>query len=77
MKRKSCRLGHPRPKRRVYNCPKGFGLMATLDDTAAPVAEKSVESSASAVEWAAIFGGALAAFGVTIILLTLGPGLGP
>src|SRR5678815_497511 len=50
--------------------------MATLDDTAAPVAEKSVESSASAVEWASIFGGALAAFGVTIILLTLGPGLG-
>ena len=50
--------------------------MATLDDTAAPVAEKSVESSASAVEWASIFGGALAAFGVTVILLTLGPGLG-
>ena len=50
--------------------------MATLDDTAAPVAEKSVESSASAVEWASIFGGALAAFGVAIILLTLGPGLG-
>src|SRR6476661_2342891 len=50
--------------------------MATLDDTAAPVAEKSVESSASAVEWASIFGGALAAFGVTIILMTLGPGLG-
>jgi hypothetical protein len=40
------------------------------------VAEKSVESSASAVEWASIFGGALAAFGVTAILLTLGPGLG-
>src|SRR6478672_12398112 len=50
--------------------------MARLDDTAAPVAEKSVESSASAVEWASIFGGALAAFGVTIILMTLGPGLG-
>jgi len=32
--------------------------------------------TASAVEWAAIFGGALAAFGVTAILLTLGPGLG-
>ena len=28
------------------------------------------------VEWAAIFGGGLAAFGVTNILLTLGPGLG-
>ena len=40
------------------------------------VEERSVESSASAVEWAAIFGGALAAFGVTAILLTLGPGLG-
>jgi hypothetical protein len=50
--------------------------MATLENTAAPVAEKSVESSASAVEWAAIFGGALAALGVTAILLTLGPGLG-
>jgi hypothetical protein len=50
--------------------------MARIDESAAPVAEKSVESSASAVEWASIFGGALAAFGVTIILLTLGPGLG-
>src|SRR6201988_5250637 len=50
--------------------------MARIDETAAPVDEKSVESSASAVEWASIFGGALAAFGVTIILLTLGPGLG-
>ena len=49
--------------------------MATLE-TEAPVAEKSVESSASAVEWDSIFGGALAAFGVTAILLTLGPGLG-
>src|SRR6478672_5893603 len=50
--------------------------MARIDETAAPVAEKSVESSASAVEWASIFWGALAAFGVTIILMTLGPGLG-
>jgi hypothetical protein len=50
--------------------------MARIDETAAPVAEKSVESSASAVEWASIFGGALAALGVTAILLTLGPGLG-
>ena len=50
--------------------------MARIDQTGAPVAEKSVESSASAVEWASIFGGALAAFGFTIILLTLGPGLG-
>jgi hypothetical protein len=37
--------------------------MARIDETAAPVAEKSVESSASAVEWASIFGGALAALG--------------
>ena len=51
-------------------------MMARIDETAAPVAEKSVESSASAVEWAAIFGGGLAALGVTAILLTLGPGLG-
>jgi hypothetical protein len=50
--------------------------MARVDETAAPVSEKSVESSASAVEWASIFGGALAALGVTAILLTLGPGLG-
>ena len=48
-----------------------------MDETATRVEERSVESSASAVEWAAIFGGALAAFGVTAILLTLGPGLGP
>jgi hypothetical protein len=50
--------------------------MPTITETATPVAEKSVESSASAVEWAAIFGGAVAAIGLTIILLTLGPGLG-
>jgi hypothetical protein len=37
------------------------------------VPESSVESSAAAVEWAAIIGGALAAIGVTIILLALGP----
>jgi hypothetical protein len=40
------------------------------------VPEQSVESSASAVEWAAIVGGALAAVGVSIILFTLGSGLG-
>jgi hypothetical protein len=40
------------------------------------VPEASVESSATAVEWAAITGGALAAIGITIILLALGPGLG-
>jgi hypothetical protein len=50
--------------------------MATTNNPATRVAEKSVESSASAVEWASIFAGALAAFGVTIILFSLGPGLG-
>jgi hypothetical protein len=40
------------------------------------VAERSVESSASAVEWPAILGGALAAMGVTIILFALGTGAG-
>jgi hypothetical protein len=49
-------------------------IVEEVTTTRAP--ESSVESSASAVEWAAIFGGALAAFGVTAILLTLGPGLG-
>lgn len=39
------------------------------------VPERSVESSAAAVEWAAIVGGALAAVGVSIILFTLGSGL--
>ena len=43
---------------------------------AAGAEEQSVESSASAVEWASMFGGALAAFGVTAILLMLGPCLG-
>ena len=50
--------------------------MVIINEAAGPFAEKSVESSASAVEWASIFGGALAAFGVTIVLFTLGPGLG-
>jgi len=40
------------------------------------VAEKSVESSASAVEWPAITAGALAAVGATIILLAFGSGTG-
>jgi hypothetical protein len=35
-----------------------------------------VESSASAVEWGAIFAGGVAAIGITAILFTLGPGLG-
>jgi hypothetical protein len=40
------------------------------------VAERSVESSASAVEWPAIVGGALGAIGITIILFTLAAGTG-
>jgi hypothetical protein len=40
------------------------------------VAERAVESSASAVEWAAIAGGALAAIGLSIILFTLASGMG-
>lgn len=43
---------------------------------AARVPEKSVESSASAVEWGAIIGGALGAIGISIILFALGSGLG-
>ena len=35
-----------------------------------------MESSASAVEWGAIFAGGVAAIGITAILFTLGPGLG-
>jgi hypothetical protein len=45
-------------------------------ESATRVEERSVESSASAVEWGAIFAGGVAAMGVTLILLTLGPGLG-
>ena len=45
-------------------------------DTTTRVAERSVESSASAVEWGAIFAGGVAAIGITAILFTLGPGLG-
>jgi len=44
------------------------------NDTA--VAEQSVESAGTGVEWAAITAGALAAVGVSIILFTLGSGLG-
>ena len=40
------------------------------------VAERSVESSASAVEWAAIAGGALGAIGISIIISTLASGAG-
>ena len=40
------------------------------------VREASVESSDSAVEWGAVTAGALAALGLTIIVMTLGSGLG-
>ena len=43
---------------------------------ASRVPEQSVESSASGIEWGPIFGGASAAIGATIILLTLGAGIG-
>ena len=45
-------------------------------DAATRVEERSVESSASAVEWGSIFAGGIAALGITVILLTLGPGFG-
>jgi hypothetical protein len=51
-------------------------MATTTKSEAVRVPEQSVESSASAVEWAAIVGGALAAIGITIILFTLGSGLG-
>ena len=43
---------------------------------ASRVPEASVESSSSGVHWGAITAGALGAFGVSIILISLGPGLG-
>jgi hypothetical protein len=51
-------------------------MAITTKSEAVRVPEQSVESSVSAVEWAAIVGGALAAVGVSIILFTLGSGLG-
>ena len=51
-------------------------MAITTKSEAVCVPEQSVESSASAVEWAAIVGGALAAVGISIILFTLGSGLG-
>jgi hypothetical protein len=53
--------------------------MAVMDIEVAEVSnvpERSVESSAAAVEWAAIIGGAVAAVGISIILFTLGAGFG-
>ena len=38
----------------------GVAIIEEIDASAGPVAERSIESSASAVEWASIFGGALA-----------------
>ena len=51
-------------------------MAATSKGEGVRVPERSVESSAAAVEWAAIVGGALAAVGISIILFTLGSGLG-
>ena len=51
-------------------------MAITTKSEAVRVPEQSVESSASAVEWGAIVGGALAAVGISIILFTLGSGLG-
>ena len=51
-------------------------MAITTKSEAIRVPEQSVESSASAVEWAAIVGGALAAIGISVILFTLGSGLG-
>ena len=50
--------------------------MTVIIDEVSPVSEASVESSASAVHWGAIVGGALAAVGITMVLITLAPGLG-
>lgn len=51
-------------------------MAITTKSEAVRVPEQSVESSASAVEWAAIVGGALAAVGISIVLFTLGSGFG-
>ena len=48
----------------------------SLQGASRSVPEASVESSSSAVEWAAITAGAVAAVGTTIILVTLGSGIG-
>ena len=51
-------------------------MAMTSNREAVRVPEQSVESSASAVEWAAIAGGALAAIGISIIISTLASGAG-
>lgn len=50
--------------------------MTVIIDEVSSVSEASVESSASAVHWGAIVGGALGAVGITMVLITLAPGLG-
>ena len=40
------------------------------------VANPNLESSRSGVSWGAVFAGGVAAAGITVILLTLGAGLG-
>ena len=47
-----------------------------LQGTPVRVSEAAVESSSAAVEWGAITAGAVAAVGITIILVTLGSGIG-
>jgi hypothetical protein len=42
----------------------------------APVADQAIEASKSAVSWAAIFAGTVVAISITLVLLTLGSGLG-
>ena len=43
---------------------------------AAPVADQAIEASKSAVSWAAIFAGTVVAISISLVLLTLGSGLG-
>ncbi len=47
-----------------------------LQNESVRVPEAAVESSSTAVEWGAIAAGALAAVGISIIFLSLGPGIG-
>lgn len=47
-----------------------------LQSASVRVPEAAVESSSTAVEWGAITAGAVAAVGVTLILVTLGSGIG-
>jgi hypothetical protein len=67
-----CSYSHHHSSRTVLALAMSVGTR----DEVGRVAERSVESSASAVEWPAIVAGALAAIGVTIILFALGTGAG-